>query len=217
MRIVNLSKKINFSLLGSFSAILFLISCSSTSITYSWRETSTEPWHYRKVMVVGIINNGDLNLREKMEGHLADDLNAKGYNATSSLKIYGPKSFQQVNEKTMLQQLQKEGYDALLTIVLLNKEKEKYYRPSRMYYTPYSVYYGNFWGYYSTIYERTYEPGYYTESTNYFWESNMFDVKSKKLVYAVQTKSFDPASVEKLAHEYGKSICTNLTSQESGH
>jgi hypothetical protein len=213
MRLFNLSRKINFLDIAFWAIILTILSCNSTSITYSWRESITEPWPYRKILVVGIINNGDLNLREKMEMHLADDLSAKGYNAFSSLKIYGPKSFRQENEKTILQQIQQEGYDALLTIVLLNKEREKYYRPSRMYYTPYSIYYGNFWGYYSTIDERTYEPGYYTESTSYFWESNLYDVKTKKLVYAVQTKSFDPSSTEKLAHEYGKSICTNLSTQ----
>lgn len=215
MRLFTLGRKNNLHNIAFLSILLMLLGCNSTSITYSWKESITEPWHYRKILVVGIINNGDLNLREKMEMHLADDLSANGYNAFSSLKIYGPKSFRQENEKTILQQVQKEGYDALLTIVLLSKEREKYYQPSRMYYTPYSVYYGNFWGYYSTIYERTFEPGYYTQSTSYFWESNLYDVKTKKLVYAVQTKSFDPSSTEKLAHEYGKSICTNLTSQKS--
>lgn len=217
MRLFNLIRKINHSGITSWAIILILLSCNSTSITYSWKESITEPWHYRKILVVGIINNGDLNLREKMEMHLADDLSAKGYNAYSSLKIYGPKSYRLENENTILQQIQNEGYDALLTIVLLNKEKEKYYRPERMYFTPYSMYYGHFWGYYSTLYERTYEPGYYTESTSYFWESNLYDIKTQKLIYAVQTKSFDPSSTEKLAHEYGKSICTNLISQNLTH
>ena len=192
------------------SVFCILSGCTSTSITYSWKAEKTSSLDYKKILVVGIVNYGDMNLREKMEKHLSDDLAEKGYNAAPSLNAYGPKSFEEKNENTILHNIKKDGYDALLTIVLLNKEKEKYYRPARVYYTPYAVYYGHFWGYYTTIYDRTYEPGYYSESTSYFWESNLYDVKSKKLVYAVQTKSFDPSSVEKLAHEYGKSICNDL-------
>jgi hypothetical protein len=203
------SKTIRFAFY--YLSVFWLISgCVSTSVTYSWKAENTNRQDYKKILVVGIVNYGDMNLREKMETHLSKDLEERGYHALSSIKLYGPKSFEVKNEKAILNKIQKDGFDALLTIVLLNKEKEKYYRPARVYYTPYVMYYGNFWGYYSTIYDRTYESGYYSESTSYFWESNLYDVETKKLVYAVQTKSFDPSSVEKLAHEYGKAICNDL-------
>jgi hypothetical protein len=98
----------------------------------------------------------------------------------------------------------------VLTIVLLDKSKEKFYVPGRVYYTPYNIYHRRFWGYYSTIYERVYERGYYSESTNYFWESNFYDMKSKELIYSVQTKSFNPGDAETLGHEYGKLICNDM-------
>jgi hypothetical protein len=49
-------------------------------------------------------------------------------------------------------------------------------------------------------------PGYYETSTRYFWECNLYNPQSQKLVYSVQTQSFDPASVDALAHEHGKKI-----------
>jgi len=38
----------------------------------------------------------------------------------------------------------------------------------------------------------------------------LYDLTSKELLYSVQTQSFDPASSELLAHEYGKMIVANM-------
>lgn len=161
-------------------------------------------------MVIGIITDNNRDMREKMENHLTDDLSAKGINAVSSYKEYGPKSFEGLKENEALAKLQNAGVDAIVTIVLLNKEKEKYYVPGRVTYSPYTIYQRRFYGYYTTIYDRIYEPGYYSERTNLFWESNFYDAESKSLLYSVQTKSFEPGSAESLAHEYGKMIVADM-------
>jgi hypothetical protein len=139
-----------------------------------------------------------------MEDHLTGDLKKQGYNAASSLREYGPKAFRQLNEEAVPDKLQNSGFDAVITIVLLDKQKERYYVPGRL------NYYHHFWGYYTTIYDRVYAQGYYVTNTKYFWESNLFDVSSKELIYSVQTESFDPASSESLAHEYGKLIVKDM-------
>jgi len=150
-----------------------------------------------------------------MENHLVEDLNEAGVKAISSINRYGPKTFENKSEETILNSLQKDGIDAVLTIVLLNKEKERYYTPSRVYYSPYIIYQRRFWGYYTTIYDRIYEPGYYCESTNYFWESNLYDIENKELIYSAQSKSFNPASINKLADEYGKIIKKDLIKMQA--
>ena len=161
-------------------------------------------------MVVGIIAGSDWALREKMETHLVGDLADKGYNAVSAIKEYGPKNFENMKETDVLDKMSAMGVDAVLTIVLLDKDRERYYVPGRVYYSPYTIYQRNFWGYYTTIYERIYTPGYYQENTKYFWESNFYDLKNRNLLYAVHTESFDPDSMEALAHEYGLLIVNNM-------
>jgi len=52
------------------------------------------------------------------------------------------------------------------------------------------------------------------EDTRYFWESNLFDVVSKELIYSVQTESFEPASSDILAHEYGKLIVKDMVKSQ---
>jgi hypothetical protein len=91
--------------------------------------------------------------------------------------------------------------------------EENKYIPGNVFYTPYSFYYNRFWGYRTTLYRRIYEPGYYVTETKYFWESNLYKMSNQKLVYSVQTESFDPVNAESMAHEYGKMILEDMVKQ----
>lgn len=162
-------------------------------------------------MVVGIIRDADRSIRERMENHLVNDLKVLGYNVYSSYVEYGPKTFENMTEKEVNAKLAADGVDGVLTIVLLDKQKERYYVPGRVVYSPYIYYHNRFYGYYQSIYSRVESPGYFDVTTRYFWESNLYDLTSNKLMYSVQTQSFDPSSIESLAHEYGQIIIQNMT------
>ncbi len=190
-------------------AMLFT-ACSSSRITHSWKAPNISGKKFNKIMVVALLKDDNVLMREKMENHLLGDLAEKGYTAVSSLKEYGPKSFEGMKENEIVSKLQNSGVDAVLTIVLLDKQRERYYVPGRVYYSPYIIYHRRFWGYYTTIYDRIYSPGYYQTDTKYFWESNLYDLSTKELLYSVQTESFDPASAESLGHEYGKMIVKDM-------
>jgi len=194
----------------SFIMMLFMISCTSSQITNSWKSENIPEKKFNKIMVVGIIAGSDWALREKMETHMVGDLAAKGYNAVSAIKEYGPKNFENLKEAEVLDKLSGLGVDAVVTIVLLDKDRERYYVPGKVFYSPYTIYQRNFWGYYTTIYERIYTPGYYQVNTRYFWESNFYDLRNRNLLYAVHTESFDPDSMDALAHEYGLLIVNNM-------
>ncbi|HEY0678481.1 MAG TPA: hypothetical protein VGD17_09350 [Chitinophagaceae bacterium] len=190
--------------------VLFTLGCSSSKIIHSWKAENAQAKKFNKIMVLGLIGNADISLRQKMEDHLINDLREIGYTAFSSLQEYGPKAFDKIDEQTALDKLSNSGVDAVVTVVLLNKSKERHYVPGHLRYTPYSVYYDRFWGYYTTIYGRVYSPGYYEENTRYFWESSLYDMGAKELVYSVQTESFEPSSAERLGHEYGQLIVNDM-------
>lgn len=187
-----------------------LLSCSTSRITSTWKAENVQAKKYNKILVLGLIRESDRSIREKMEQHLLGDLKEHGYNAICACEEFGPKTFENMAEKEAIAKLGNSGIDAVLTIVLLDKTKERYYVPGRIYYSPYYNYHNRFWGYYTTMYDRIYSPGYYEVSTKYFWESNLYDMDSKQLVYSVQTQSFDPSSSEILAHEYGKLIVNSM-------
>ena len=201
-------------LIGVFAVILFLAAgCTTTRITSSWKAQNTVPQKYNKILVLGLIRETDRSLQENMENHFAEDLREQGYQAVTSLQEYGPKYFENMDEETAVSKLKNSGIDAVVTIVLLDKEKEKRYVAGYTFYSPYGYYYNRFWGYRSTLYRRIYEPGYYVTDTRYFWESNLYDMNTQKLVFSVQTRSFDPSSSESLGHEYGQLIVSNMVKQ----
>lgn len=190
-------------------SILFT-ACADVKLTHSWMSNDNLNNKYNKILIVGLFTNKDRGLREKMETHLQGDLASLGFNAVSSMQLYGPFSFEDTKEDVILSKIDNDGVDALLTIVLLDRKKEKKYIPGSVFYSPYYSYQRRFWPYYGMMYERIYSPGYYQTSTKYFWESNLYDLKSKQLIYSVQTESFDPNDATVLAHRYGKVIVNDM-------
>jgi hypothetical protein len=190
--------------------LLIISSCATTYITSIWKAPDANAKKYNKVMVLGIIREADRTIRERMEGHLVGDIKALGYNTFSAYREYGPKALENMTETQANDKLVRDGIDAVITVVLLDKQREKYYVPGQVVYSPYNYYHGRFWGYYYSINNRIYSPGYYQVATKYFWESNLYDLTSGKLIYSVQTQSFDPSSTDALAHEYGQKIVQSM-------
>lgn len=205
-----MKKQLGFLLLLAWVAA----GCSSSRITATWKAENTVPQKYNKILVLGLIREADRSLQQNMENHLVGDLREKGYNAVSSLTEFGPKIFDKLEEGAAIEKLKNSGIDAVVTIVMLDKKKEQKYIPGNMYYSPYGIYYNRFWGYSTTLYRRIYEPGYYVTETRYFWESNLYDMSTQKLVYSVQTESFDPVNSESMAHEYGKMMMNDMMEQQ---
>jgi hypothetical protein len=189
--------------------IFFILSCSGSQITSRWIEKNLQAKKYNKILVLGIMNDNERSLREKMEKHIAGDLKDLGYNAVSAFEEYGPEGFEP-NEKEILKKLQNRGVDAVLSIVLLNKTKERYYVPAQVQYTPFAIYNKQFPAYYQTLHNRVFTEGYYAEETRYLWESNFYEAGNRELLYSTQTKSFEASSTETLAHQYGRTIILDM-------
>lgn len=198
---------------SSVLLLLIVAGCTTSRITSSWKASDTDPGKYKKIMVLGLIRDADRSIQVNMENHFVADLKDLGYNAVSSFQEYGPKAFDNMEEGAAIDKLRNSSVDAVMTIVLLDKEKERRYIPGHIQYSPYGYYYNRFWGYRTTLYHRIYEPGYYVTDTRYFWESNFYDMHTQQLVYSVQTESFDPSNSESLGHEYGQLIVKKMVKE----
>ena len=188
-----------------YAAVLF--SCQTSKITNTWTDANVSPKKYTKILVLGVLKDNDRELQSKMEKHLAGDLNDLGYSAFAASDVYPPATFVNGDTLKAVEAIDSKGFDAILTIVLLNKEKERKYVPGKVINMPYN---DQFDRYYYTTYERIYTEGYYTDDTKFFWESNFYDYVVKKMIYSSQTRSFDTGSKETLAHYYGLLLANNL-------
>lgn len=195
--------------------VLFLGACSSTKVTSSWKEPETSLEKGQKIMVLGLVNDREGRLRGQMEKEMVLALKQRGYQAVSAFDEFGPKAFKGLKEEQALNKLRKGDIDKVLTIVMLDKSKEKNYVPgNNMMYRPFMPYYGGWWGYYNMMYGRIYDPGYYTTNTRYFLESNLYSIRDKQLVYSIQTETFDPASAERMAVVYSNQVVKDMTKQQ---
>jgi hypothetical protein len=196
--------------LWCFSLLILSYGCTTSKITTTWKADNIIPPKFKKIMVLSLIREADRSIQQKMENHFVGDLKELGYDAVSSLQEYGPKAFDKMTEEEAISKLKSGGVDAVITIVLLDKIRERNYIPNRINNSPYGYYQNRFWGYQGTLYNRIYEPGYYVIDTKYFWEGNLYEMNTQKLIYSVQTQSFDPANSEVLGHEYGKMIVKRM-------
>jgi hypothetical protein len=201
------------SILSSLALVLTFGACSSTKITSSWKANDAVNVNSQKVLVLGILNGRNRPIKMNMEEELAEKLRSAGINAEPSSAVFSPKAFTNMSEDRALRVLRNKGYDAVITIVLLDKSTDRSYTPGTVGYQPYGVYYNRFWGYYRTVYGRVYTPGYYTTSTNYYWESNLYTLKDSKLLYSVQSESFDPSSNQQLSEDYASKVVKDMTKQ----
>lgn len=190
-----------------------LFSCQPSKITRTWTAKSVAPKKYRKVLVLGVLTSNDNELQVKMEDHLAGDLKELGYNAVAANKIFPAGTFVKGDTVRALAALEGKHFDAILTIVLLDKKKEQYYVPGKI--TDYANYnrYSLFDRYVNTVSDRIYAPAYYGEETKYIWENNFYDFVSKQMIYSARSRSFDIASINTLAHTYGLLLVDNLISK----
>jgi len=206
-------------LIGIPLLALLFAGCSTSHITDSYttqQNISTNP--SEKILVLGLFTDKNRNAKRAMEEQLATDLQKFGYDAIAATDEFGSTAFRGMNENEALQKLHVEGIEQVVTITLVNKDKEKRYVPNT---------YGNapgFWGYYSYYspwayrpyapYYNPYRPGYTETSTKYVFETNLYDVTNNQLLYSAQSQTVDAGTMGALADDYARDIVKDMRKKD---
>jgi hypothetical protein len=183
-------------------ALLFtiLLSCNSTKITSSWRdpEKHLHKSDWKKVLVVALLRN-ETN-RHRIEDEMVKYLNGKG---VTSYNYLGEK-FNRNDEAALRTKIKEDGFDAAITMRLIDVEKEKVYTPEQRY--AYPVYYSDFSRYYNRnlVYYTT--PGYYAVTKKFIIETVIYSIPDDKIIWSGITETYDPQGVEKLTNEIANAI-----------
>ena len=183
-----------------FLSIAFASSCSSTKIISSWRDSNKQihAGEWKKVLVVALLRN-ETN-RRRAEDEMVKYLHGKGITSYSYLdKTADPK-----DEAVLRNKIKKDGFDAAITMRLIDVDKEKIYTPEQhymypVYYNDFSLYYQRNWIYYST-------PGYYTVTKKFIIETVIYSIQDDKIIWSGITETYDPQQVEKLTDEIAHAI-----------
>jgi hypothetical protein len=175
--------------------ILLMSSCSSTRIISSWRDPNQQihPSDWNKVLVVALLQS-ETN-RRRAEDEMVTYLHGKGITSYSYLnKEIDPK-----NDEAIRSKIKNDGFDAAITMRLIDVDKEKIYTPRQhymypVYYNSFSRYYYRGWVHYST-------PGYYTVTKKFIIETIIYSIPEDKIIWSGITETYDPEGVEKLTDE----------------
>ncbi len=167
-------------------ACLLISGCAGTKLKETYVDESLSGKPVSDVLVIAVTENE--RIRRSFEEKYVKQLVAEGIEAVSSADVVTVKKNNKLEKKAILEAVHKFKNDAVLITHLLGiKDKEIYYPPhrSRGYYD-----YG-YYGYYDYVFDYVHTPGYYKTHTYVSLETNLYDVKTEKLIWSGVSETWD--------------------------
>ena len=181
---------------GLFILIAMLVTaCATTQLNAVWKDPGyqTRP---AKIMVVGVAKN-PLN-RRLFEDEFVQQLKARGTEAIASYTVLPDR--QQDDHEAIAAKVKELGADAILITRLVSKKIVQTYVPATPYFPP--PFYGSWPDYYGYGYHYMYTPGYIAEDEYAVIETNLYEAKSDKLVWAASSETGISDSDQSLIQGY---------------
>lgn len=186
--------------------VMLIAACASTRVTAVWKDPSyqTRP---AKVMVVAVAKN-PLN-RRLFEDEFVKQLKSRGTNAISSYTVLPDK--QQDDQDAVAEKVKELGADTVLITRLVSKKTVKVYVPGTVYYPP--PYYGTWPYYYDYGYRYMYSPGYVVDDEYAIIETNLYESKTDKLIWAASSETGINDTDQNLIKSYIGVMVNNMIEQ----
>ena len=189
----------------SFGALaaLVLAACTTTQETVEWRDPTYVGQKFDNILVIGVAKEG--TVRRVFESNLVDGLTRKQLTAIPSFRIMDQN--EKISEEAVKAAIAGKNIDAVLVTHLIGVEEKEVYRPPTS--SPRRGYYGH----YSAAYARAYQPGYYQRYKVVKLETTLYDVKTEKPVWSMQSDTIDPKSKGKLIRTAIEAVIKALSEQ----
>ena len=196
-------KRIKLFVLLLISAAFLLASCTTTTVmTDVWKD-KTYQGKPQEIVVIMVAKSPDM--RNLFEDRFSAELDARGNNAFQSYTII---PMEQLRDKEMVKsKIRSSGADTVLISRLVDTKEIKSYRPGQIYAVP-SAYYG--WGGYYDIVFADY--GYTGDVQVAYIETNLYDVKTEKLIWSGHSKTERTEGEQQLINAFIKVMIKKLSS-----
>jgi hypothetical protein len=177
-----------------FSFAFLIISCAGSELTTRQVGDSYKGKPASDILVIAI--TGNEHSRRSFEKKFVAQLNSVGVEAIASEEVMPMPADLELENETILNAVNQYENDAVIITHLIDKEeKDVYIRggPRRR-------------GFYS----YSYDPGYSSTSTNIRAETNLYDVKTRKLIWSGKTKTSSNDSKDQIMNDVIKAVINNL-------
>jgi len=171
------------------SAAFFSLSCatspsrSATVMTDTWKDKAYQG-KPQKIMLIMAAKSPDT--RNLFEDRFAGELQGRGNDAFQSYTII---PFEQLRDKEVVKsKIRSSGADTVLISRLVDTKTIESYRPGLITVVPFVLpdYYYGWWGYYNVVFA---DYGYTGDVTVAYIETNLYDVKTEKLIWSGHSKT----------------------------
>jgi len=196
-------KRIKLFVLLLITAAFLLASCTTTTVmTDVWKD-KTYQGKPQEIVVIMVAKSPDM--RNLFEDRFSAELDARGNNAFQSYTII---PMEQLRDKEMVKsKIRNSGADTVLISRLVDTKTIESYRPGQIYAVP-SAYYG--WGGYYDIVFADY--GYTGDVQVAYIETNLYDVKTEKLIWSGHSKTERTEGEQQLINAFIKVMIKKLSS-----
>jgi len=193
-----------------FLPALLLGACAtSTNLVNVWEDPGYSDVPFRKVIVLGLGAEGGTS--QTFEDIFAAELTRRGVEGVPGHTLFP--AGEQPSREAIEKAAKDAGADGFLVARLVKSNKETQQVPG---YSPTVVpgvgYYNNFYGYYTAA--VTYNPPVSYQYEVVTVETNLWDVRTSKLVWAGTTQTFAPGSVNQEAPGFAKVIIDALAQRK---
>lgn len=183
-----------------------LESCTTkTRITAHWVNEEYNKSDMKRILLLGITDREAI--RRLFENDLAKRLDEIGADAVPSSEVFGATL---LDTATFRLNFRPDEYDAVLTSRLVRVDKEVHYEPGYSYASPYP-YNRGYYGYYGRSYAQVYSPGYISTSTTIQIETNIYNSKTRELIWTGVSETFSPSDEKDAILSLNYAIVGKLT------
>jgi hypothetical protein len=185
---------------------MLLTACASTQLTSVWKDPSyqTRP---ARILVIGV-SRSPLN-RRLFEDEFVRQLKSRSTDAIASYTVLPDTP--QGDQAAIAKKVDELGADTVLITRLVSKKVVQVYVPGTPYYPP--PFYDTWPNYYVYGYRYMYTPGYIANDEFAVVETNLYEAKSDKLIWAATSETGINDSDPNLIQNYITVMVNNMIGQ----
>ena len=184
-----------------FSFVFLIISCAGTKFTHTQVNEAYKGKPVSDILVIAITGNEDT--RRSFERELVARLKSAGVEAISSEDAIPMPADLKMKKETILNAVNQFENDAVIITHLIDKkEKEVYTRGGGAH--------RGYYGFYNSRYSYSYAPSYSSTSKTILLETNLYDVKTEKLIWSGKSKTWSKDSKDRIINDVIKVVINDL-------
>jgi hypothetical protein len=185
------------------SFVFMILSCAGTELTHTQLNETYSGKPVSDILVIAITGNEDS--RRSFERQFVAQLKSAGVEAISSEEAIPMPADLELKKEAILNAVNQFENDAVIITHLIDKEeKEAFTRGGQAH--------GSYYGFYHSRYTYSYarDPGYSRTSKTIRLETNLYDVKTEKLIWSGQSKTLSKDSKDQIINDVIKVVIKDL-------